>query len=138
MKKVKYITSEQAIFYQQQIIKTTGGSLGLRDLGLLESAVNGPKTTFAGKDLYPGILEKGAALIHSMVLNHPFLDGNKRTSLAVLYELLKQNGYMLKASEKELINLPLKIERKDLSLEEIASWLKERTKKARKPKRLVG
>lgn len=130
--KVKYITSEQAIFYQQKIIKTTGGSLGLRDLNLLESAINRPKATFDGKDLYPEVLEKGAALFHSMILNHPFLDGNKRTSLAVLYEFLKQNGFKLSATEKELIGLPLKVERKDLNLEEIAKWLKEHTKKVTK------
>lgn len=131
MKKMKYVTSEQAIFYQQKIIKATGGSLGLRDLGLLESAINRPRASFGGKDLYPKVLEKAAALFHSMILNHPFLDGNKRTALAVLYEFLKQNGYNLKASEKELIELPLKIERKDFSLEEIARWLKNHTKKFR-------
>ena len=129
MRKVKYVTSEMAIFYQQKIIKTTGGSLGLRDLGLLESAVNRPKATFGGRDLYPKVLDKAAALFHSMILNHPFLDGNKRTALAVLYEFLKQNGYKLKATEKELIELPLQIERKDLSLEQIAKWLKEHVKK---------
>lgn len=125
MKRVKYLTSEQAIFYQQKIIKATGGSLGLRDLGLLDSALNRPKATFERKDLYPGILNKAAALFHSMILNHPFLDGNKRTVLAVLYEFLKQNGYKLKSTEKELIEFPLSIERKDMDLEEIAKWLKK-------------
>lgn len=124
MKKVKYITSEQAIFYQQKIIKATGGSLGLRDIGLLESATHRPKATFGGKDLYPKILDKAAALFHSMILNHPFLDGNKRTALASLYEFLKQNGYKLVANEQELIELPLKIERKDLNLKQITKWLK--------------
>ena len=131
MKKIRYVTSEQAIFYQQKIIKATGGSLGLRDLGLLESAINRPRVSFGGKDLYPKVLEKAAALFHSMILNHPFLDGNKRTALAVLYEFLKQNGYHLKAFEQELIELPLKIEKKDLNLEEIAKWLKEHTSKVK-------
>lgn len=129
MKKVKFITSEQAIFYQQKIVKATGGSLGLRDLGLLESAINRPKATFDGKDLYPKVLEKAAALFHSMILNHPFLDGNKRTALAVLYEFLKHNGYQLKATEKELIEFPLRIERKDMDIKEIAKWLKKHVKK---------
>ncbi|TSC88251.1 MAG: death on curing protein [Microgenomates group bacterium Gr01-1014_7] len=131
MKRVKYLTPEQAIFYQQKIIKETGGSLGLRDLGLLESAINRPKATFDRKDLYPKILDKAAALFHSMILNHPFLDGNKRTALAILYEFLKQNGYKLKATEKELIEFPLKIERKDMDMEEIAKWLKGHVKKLR-------
>lgn len=129
MKKVKYVTSEMAIFYQQKIIKVTGGSLGLRDLGLLKSAINRPRVSFGGKDLYPKVLDKAAALFHSMILNHPFLDGNKRTALAVLYEFLKQNNYILSATEKELVELPLKIERKYLSLEQIAKWLKMHTKK---------
>lgn len=129
MRRVKYVTLEQAIFYQQKIIKETGGSLGLRDLGLLDSAISRPRASFSGKDLYPKVLDKAAALFHSMILNHPFLDGNKRTALAVLYEFLKQNGYKLKVSEKELIELPLKVERKDLSLEGISRWLKMHTKK---------
>lgn len=132
MKRVRYITSEQAIFYQQKIIKSTGGSLGLRDLKLLESAINRPKATFGRKDLYPKLLDKAAALFHSMILNHPFLDGNKRTSLAVLYEFFKQNGFKLAATEKELIQLPLLVERKDLNLEQIAKWLKEHTKQKKR------
>lgn len=131
MKRVTYITFEQAIFYQQKIIKATGGSLGLRDLNLLESAINRPKATFDRKDLYPKILEKAAALFHSMILNHPFFDGNKRTALAVLYEFLKQNGYKFSATDKELIEFPLKVERKELDIMGIAKWLKEHTKKVK-------
>ena len=129
MRKIKYLTAEQAIFYQQKIIKETGGSLGLRDLGLLESAINRPKASFDKKDLYPLVLDKAAALFHSMILNHPFLDGNKRTALAVLYEFLKQNRFKLSATEKEFVELPLKIERKELGLEEIAWWLKMHVRK---------
>lgn len=129
MKRVRYVIAEQAIFYQQKIIKETGGSLGLRDLGLLESAISRPKASFGGKDLYPKLLDKAAALFHSMILNHPFLDGNKRTALAVLYEFLKQNGYKLSATHQQLIELPLQIERKEMNLDQIAQWLKEHTRK---------
>ena len=115
--RVKYVTVEQAIFYQQKIIKETGGSLGLRDLGLLDSAISRPRASFSGKDLYP------------KVLNHPFLDGNKRTALAVLHEFLKQNGYKLAATQQELIELPLLIERKEMNLNQITKWLKEHTKR---------
>lgn len=66
-----------------------------------------------------------------MILNNPFLDGNKRTALAVLYEFLKQNGHQLKASEKELIQLPLKIEKKEMKLKQISKWLKIHTKKVK-------
>lgn len=64
-----------------------------------------------------------------MILNHPFLDGNKRTALAVLYEFLKQNGYKFSATDNELIEFPLKVERKELDIMGIAKWLKEHTKK---------
>ena len=127
--RVKYVTVEQAIFYQQKIIKETGGSLGLRDLGLLDSAISRPRASFSGKDLYPKVLDKAAALFHSMILNHPFLDGNKRTALAVLHEFLKQNGYKLAATQQELIELPLLIERKEMNLNQITKWLKEHTKR---------
>lgn len=129
MKKVIYITPEQAMYYQQKIVKETGGSIGLRDLGLLESALARPQATFGDKDLYPSTIDKAAVLFHSMVFNHPFLDGNKRTALAVTYEFLKQNGHRLKASFQELIDFPLRIESKHLNIEEITKWLLLHTKK---------
>lgn len=132
MKRFKYITPEQAIYYQQKIVEETGGSIGLRDLGLLESALARPQASFDGEDLYPTILDKAAALFHSLIFNHPFLDGNKRTTLGVTYELLKQNGYRLEASQQELIDFPLRVENKHLSLEEIRKWLKEHTRKLKR------
>lgn len=129
MKRFKYITPEQAIYYQQKIVEETGGSIGLRDLGLLESALARPQASFDGEDLYPTILDKAAALFHSLIFNHPFLDGNKRTTLGVTYEFLKQNGYRLETSMQELIDFPLRVENKHLSLEEIKKWLKWHTKK---------
>ncbi len=129
MRKIKYITPEQAIFYQQKIVKATGGSVGIRDLGLLESALARPQSTFGGQDLYPLIIDKAAALFHSMIFNHPFLDGNKRTTLGVVYEFLKQNGYRLIASNQELIDFPLRVENHHLSIEKIAKWIKEHAKK---------
>ena len=129
MKRFKYITPEQAIYYQQKIVEETGGSIGLRDLGLLESALARPQATFGGQDLYPSVIDKASALFHSLIFNHPFLDGNKRTTLGVTYEFLKQNGYRLEASQRELIDFPLRVENKHLSLEEIAKWLEGHAKK---------
>jgi len=129
MKKVKYITPEQAMYYQQKIVNETGGSVGIRDLGLLESALARPQAIFDGEDLYPTIIDKAAALFHSMLFNHPFLDGNKRTTLGVVYEFLKQNGYKLIATNQEMINFPLKVENKHLDIEEIAEWLGDNTRK---------
>lgn len=129
MKKVIYITVEQALYYQEKIVRETGGSIGIRDLALLESALGRPQASFAGQDLYPTIIDKAAALFHSMIFNHPFLDGNKRTAIGVTYEFLKQNGYMLEATFQELIDFPLRVENQHLLLEEIAKWLKEHAKR---------
>lgn len=131
MKKIKYVTAEQALYYQEKIVSETGGSIGIRDLGLLESAVARPQASFGGEDLYPTILDKAAALFHSMIFNHPFLDGNKRTTLGVTYEFLKQNGYNLEASMQEVIDFPLRVENKHLSLEEIKMWIEKHIKRAR-------
>lgn len=129
MKKIKYVTVEQALYYQEKIVSETGGSIGVRDLGLLESALARPQASFGGEDLYPTILDKAAALFHSMIFNHPFLDGNKRTTLGVTYEFLKQNGYQLEASMQELIDFPLRVENKHLISEAIREWLEKHTRK---------
>lgn len=132
MKKIKYVTAEQALYYQEKIVSETGGSIGIRDLGLLQSALARPQASFGGEDLYPTILDKAAALFHSMIFNHPFLDGNKRTTLGVSYEFLKQNGYNLEASMQELIDFPLQVENKHLSLEEIRKWLEKHVERMRR------
>lgn len=131
MKRIRYITVEQALYYQEKIVRETGGSVGIRDLGLLESALARPQATFGSQDLYPTILDKAAALFHSMIFNHPFLDGNKRTAWGVTYEFLKQNDYKLEGSIKELIDFPLKVENEHLGIEEITDWLRKHVKKTR-------
>jgi death-on-curing protein len=78
---VKYLSATQVLFVHSRLIDTTGGAHGIRDLGLLQSAVSRPKATFGGKDLYPDIFHKAAALMESLVKNHPFIDGNKRTAI---------------------------------------------------------
>ncbi len=110
-------------------VDESGGSHGLRDLGLLESAVARPQSSFEGEDLYPNIFLKAAALIHSLLRNHPFVDGNKRTSMFSAMTFLELNGYFFDARQKEVVNFALKIENEKLSVEEIAKWLKEHTKK---------
>ena len=77
---MKYIYPKQIIYLHKRIIENTGGQEGLRDTRLLESAVYRPMATFGGQELYPDIFDKASALIHSLISNHPFFDGNKRTS----------------------------------------------------------
>ena len=126
-----FITVEQAIKAHDEIISETGGSHGVRDLGLLDSALNRPFHSFAGTDLYENIFEKTAALIHSLLLNHPFVDGNKRTSVYLGYRFLQINNYTLTATNNHLVRFALDIESKKLNLEDIANWLKTHSRKVK-------
>ena len=124
MPKTSYITLEQVLAIHHDQIERYGGSHGIRDLTLLESAIERPKSSFMGEDLYPTIFDKAAALMHSILLNHPFLDGNKRTSMASATALLYFNGWSLKVEQKELVEAALAVESKKWSLEQISKWLK--------------
>lgn len=111
-------------------INKYGGSHGIRDMGLLESAVFRPQTSFGGQYLYKSIFDKAAALGQSIILNHPFIDGNKRTGIVSMIVLLKANGYKLKVSQSDLIRMALKIAKEETEFEDIAAWLKKNSKKA--------
>lgn len=119
-----------AIHHDQ--IERYGGSHGIRDLALLESAVQRPRSSFMGEDLYPDIFDKAAALIHSILLNHPFLDGNKRTSMASGAALLFLNGYELKVDQEEFVDVALAIESKKMNLAQISKWLKDHSRRINK------
>lgn len=103
----------------------------MRDLGLLESAVVRPQASFEGEDLYPNIYLKAGALVHGLLRNHPFVDGNKRTSMYSAMTFLELNGYKFVAGQKEVVVFALKVENDKVSVEQIAKWLKEHTKKLR-------
>ena len=117
-----YITLEQIFVIHEDQIERYGGTSGLRDLQLLESALFRPQTTFGGKDLYPTIFEKAAALIHSLILNHSFIDGNKRTGTAAALVFLLVNAREIQAEQKELVELALAIAKRKMDIEEIGLW----------------
>lgn len=102
----------------------------MRDLGLLESAVARPHSSFAGKDLYPNIFSKAGALIHGLLRNHAFVDGNKRTAMYCGMTFLELNGYKFTAKQKEVVDFALKAENEKLSVDQISNWLKTHTAKA--------
>lgn len=116
-----------AIHYDQ--INRYEGSHGVRDFNLLISAASRLQATFGGFDLYPDVFSKAAALIHSLILNHPFVDGNKRTAIAGTARFIFINDYVLKMSKEELVDLPLKIESKKMDMGEITIWLKKHSRK---------
>src|SRR3990172_3264806 len=95
---------EEVYKIHERIITRAGTKASVRDFALLHSAVERPKATFAGKDLYPTIFLKAASLLQSLCLNHPFTDGNKRTSWLSTKRFLYVNGYYLKAKKTEAVD----------------------------------
>ncbi len=111
------------------MIKFSGGREGIFSFTLLHSATERPKATFGGNDLYPTIFEKAAALIHSLIQNHPFNDGNKRTALISMVRFLRLNGYVLKHPITSTVKFTLKIQKKKINFKEIVSWINKHIKK---------
>jgi death-on-curing protein len=123
-----YLTPEQVLFIHTRLIAETGGLGGVRDLGMLASAVGRPAASFDNKDLYPDLFSKAAALMASLINNHPFVDGNKRTGIAAAALFLRINGCKLTARPAEVENKTLLVARNKMSLDEIAGWLGRTTK----------
>ena|ERR1035437_3718957 len=119
------IELEEVIKIHEILIERFGGSKGIRDIGLLQSAINRPFQTFDNKELYPSALEKAAALIESVVLNHPFTDGNKRTGYVLMRIVLLENGFDIKASQDEKYDFVCAIANGTIKIEEIKGWLSE-------------
>jgi len=116
--------SEQVLFIHSRLIDTTGGALGIRDIGLLQSAVSRPRATFEGADIYPDLFHKTAALMESLARNHPFIDGNNRTAITSAAILLAMNGYRLEADQKELERFTLDAAVGKLPFYEFVSWFR--------------
>lgn len=129
MKKINYLTLDVVVAIHHEMIELYGGSFGIRDLGLVESAVARPQATFSGIDLYLDMFSKAAALFHSLMFNHAFVDGNKRTTMTSSARFLFINGYELKVDDEEFVAFPLSVENNHLSIGEIAEWFKKNTKK---------
>jgi len=123
-----YLTAEQILFIHYRLVSETGGKHGLRDLGLLESAVARTRQTFGNEELYPDIFEKAAALMESLVNNHPFIDGNKRTRIACTVLFLRQNGLTFSAKNSELEKFALRVASSKIKRSEIAVWLKKNSR----------
>jgi death-on-curing protein len=122
-----FLTPEQVLFIQSRLVTETGGSYGVRDPGLLESAVARPRATFDGKELYPDLFTKTAALMDSLINNDPFLDGNKRTGITVAGLFLLLNGWKLTASPEDLETITLRVASEGMQITALASWLRKNT-----------
>jgi len=126
---MKYLAAEQVIFIHSVLISETGGMHGIRDLGLLESAIARPQATFEGQELYSDLFLKCAALLDSLVNNHPFVDGNKRTGITAAGIFLKINQWRLDTENQTLEDFTIEVASKHLPLEAIANWLRHHSRK---------
>lgn len=121
----KFPTLEEVVAMHFRITEKTGGSQGVHDLGLLDSALARPQASFGGEDLYQTIFLKAAALVQSLSSNHSFVDGNKRTALATLEYFLYLNNFEIRATQKEKVEFTLWSENEKPTLEEIATWIEK-------------
>lgn len=128
MKNIRYLTLDVLIAIHDDLIERYGGSMGIRDFGLLHSALARPQASFGGEELYPTAIDKAAALFHSLMFNHAFVDGNKRTTITATARFLYINGFVLEADQEEFVKFPLKVENNHLNIEEISAWIKTHSK----------
>jgi death on curing protein len=124
----QYLTPEQVLFLHSRLTAETGGEHGIRDLGMLLSALGRPQATFDEKELYPDLFSKAAALLDSLVRNHPFVDGNKRTAITAAALFLRGNGYRLIVETEEMVRFTLACAQSQVSLDEITDWIKRYSK----------
>ena len=122
-----FLSVEQLIEFHALQVARFGGSRGLRDRGALEAAAARPAATFGGEDLYADLAAKAAALMHSIVMNHPFVDGNKRVGAAAAELFLLINGNQLIASDLDFEHVTLATARGELDAERLAIWFRQRT-----------
>jgi death-on-curing protein len=118
------ILLEDVLLLHEFSIKDFGGASGIRDIGLLESAIARPFQTFGGKDLYPSPFDKAAAMGESLIENHPFVDGNKRTGMLAIVALLKEYGIEVNADSDGLYQFTISISTGEIKFEKIVEWLK--------------
>ncbi|MBN4002604.1 type II toxin-antitoxin system death-on-curing family toxin [Nostoc sp. LPT] len=123
MQTPRFISISQVLDIHQDEINSFGGTSGVRDEGLLDSALAQPQATFGGELLHPTIHEQAAAYLYHLAMNHPFIDGNKRTAFAVMDTFITLNGYTLNLSQEQAYNLVIQVVQKEISKEELSTFL---------------
>jgi death-on-curing protein len=121
------LSAAQILALHLSLLRAFGGRRGLRDRGALEASLARPFATFDGEDLYPDVAAKAAALMHSLVSNHPFVDGNKRVGAAAAELFLEVNSWSLHAEDDDLEEVTLAVARGEIAAEALAIWLRQRT-----------
>jgi death-on-curing protein len=121
---MRYLTLGEVLELYHRIIKQSGGAQGIRDLGALESALAQPRMTFGSQELYLTLVEKASALGFSLIKNHPFVDGNKRTGHAAMETFLVLNGFEIDASVDEQEQIILQVASGELERDDFTAWLR--------------
>lgn len=122
------LDKKQVMMLHERLIETTGGSKGIRDEGMLDSALANPFQSFGGEELYPGIQAKAAQLCFGLVKNHAMVDGNKRLGAHTMLVFLALNGFELSYSQKELSDMILGVAAGNLGADDILQWIIEHQK----------
>lgn len=121
------ISNDMVKLMHKLIAEQTGGSIGVKDEGLLDSALENAFQTFDGKDLYPSKIEKGARLGFSLISNHAFVDGNKRIGMHIMLLFLEMNGVHLDISDKDIVDAGMGVASGAMKYEDLLNWVKKHT-----------
>lgn len=119
---IKFST-EKVMLLHRILLEATGGTDGVRDIGLLDSALEAAYATFDGKEMFPTKEEKAARLGVGLISNHAFVDGNKRIGMYVLLSFLELNGIYIEVSDDDVIQAGLAIARGEMKYEDLHSWI---------------
>lgn len=122
---MRYLTVGEVLEIYSRMMDQSGGSVGILDLGALESAVAQPRMTFNGEELYPTMVEKASALGFSLIQNHPFVDGNKRAGHAAMEAFLMLNSYEISASVDEQVEIILGVASGKVDRQAFTGWLRD-------------
>lgn len=129
---IRYLTIEQILALHDIGIQELGGTFGIRDRHLLESAAHQPQQAFGGQEIYPTVFDKAAAYAYFISENQPFLDGNKRTAISVAVVFLDLNGYEIVVPEGAIYDVTMRVGNKQLNREGLAEWFRKNSRRRRK------
>ena len=118
-------SKDKVLLLHQLITEETGGSIGVRDIGLLESALENAFSSYDGTEFYPTKEEKGARLGYTLISNHAFVDGNKRIGMYVMLTFLEVNGIEMTCTNEDVVEAGLGVASGDMGYEELLEWVRE-------------
>lgn len=122
---MRYLSLEEVIYIYTELIQRMGGQPGIRDERLLDEALAKPLVTFEGEELYPDLFTKVSVLTYALVINKPFISGNKRVALMCALFILRNNGYQLIASQDKLLDVILGIEDGSYKVDHLIDWFQK-------------